>query len=350
VAAFFRRCFAGPLNIVVTLAIVAGLGVIVPDFLRWAVFDAVWSGGSPKACAGIDAACWLFIREHLGQLVYGGYPAAERWRVAVATGFAVVALGALVLPWRRHKVLGAAVVTLGFPIFAGVLLRGGVLGLTPVPTSAWGGLFLTGVVAAWTIATTLPAGLALALARRSSLPVIAGAAAFYVDVMRGLPIVGVLFLAIVLLPLFVPEGVDFNVLLRAMIAFSLFNAANMAEVMRGAIQAVPKGQEEAARSLGLGHWQTVARCILPQALLAALPGIVNVSIAIIKETTILLIAGLFDVLGVLQGALIDPDWNIGDQVRQTAYFFAGAIFFLVCFTLSRMSARLERRLDIGRRR
>jgi general L-amino acid transport system permease protein len=254
------------------------------------------------------------------------------------------------LPWRRHKALAALGLVTGFPIFAGVMLRGGVLGLASVPTSQWGGLLLTVVVAAWTITTALPAGLALALARRSTLPVIAGLSALYIDVMRGLPLVGVLFLAIVLFPMFVPPGIEFNTLLRAMIAFSLFNAANMAEVMRGGIQAVPKGQEEAAISLGLGYWQATALCIVPQALRAALPGIVNVSISIIKETTILLIAGLFDFLGILQGALIDPEWNIGDQVRQTAYFFAGTIFFVVCFALSRYSAYLERKLNAGMQR
>jgi len=168
--------------------------------------------------------------------------------------------------------------------------------------------------------------------------------------MRGLPLVGVLFVAIVLFPMFVPPGVEFNALLRAMIAFTLFNAAGMAEVFRGGIQAVPRGQAEAAMSLGLGYWQTMGLCILPQALRAALPGIVNISIAIIKETTIILIAGLFDLLGVIQGALIDPEWNIGEQIRETAYFFVGTVFFVICFTLSRYSARLERRLDVNRHR
>jgi general L-amino acid transport system permease protein len=159
-----------------------------------------------------------------------------------------------------------------------------------------------------------------------------------------------LFLAIVLFPLFIPPGIEINVLVRAMLAFTLFNAASMAEVIRGGIQAVPKGQTEAALSVGLGYWRTMTLCILPQAMRAALPGIVNVSIAIIKETTIILIAGLFDLLGVLQGALIDPEWNIGEHIRQTAYFFAGTVFFVICFTLSQLSARLERRLDLERTR
>src|SRR5262249_54054455 len=163
-------------------------------------------------------------------------------------------------------------------------LRGGILGLAPVPTSQWGGILLTVIVAAWTIASAIPAGLALALARRSKLPVVSFLATLYIEIVRGLPLVGILFLAIILFPLFVPPGMDVNVLVRTLTAFTLFNAANMAEAIRGGLQSVPRGQYEAALSLGLNHWQAMAFSVIPQAVRVALPGIINISISVIKET------------------------------------------------------------------
>jgi general L-amino acid transport system permease protein len=258
---------------------------------------------------------------------------------------AAVIAGAASFLWGRHKTIGALALLGMFPIVTGVLLYGGLLGLRMILTARWGGLMLTVVIAVWTIASSLPTGLALALARRSRLPVVSGLAALFIDTMRGLPLLGVLFVAITLFPLFVPPGVHFNALARALIAFTLFNAAIMAEVMRGALQGVPRGQYEAARALGLGHWQTMTLAVIPQAVRAAIPGIINVSVAIIKETTVVLIAGLSDFLGTLQNALINPDWLIGDQIRQTAYFFAGLVFFVICFGLSRWGAGMERRLE-----
>ncbi|MEP9373482.1 amino acid ABC transporter permease [Mesorhizobium sp. KR1-2] len=345
---FLRQCVSTPLNIAISLAICLWLGLNLAELTRWAIIDAVWSGASPQACAGVDAACWLFIKERFGQILYGTYPREELWRVVLC---GIAGLGLLVvfsLPWRRGKLLAVLATLIVFPVFAGIMLRGGIFGLTVVPTTRWGGMLLTVVIAAWTIATTLPLGLAVALARRSKLPVVAAFAACYIDLMRGLPLVGILFIAIVLFPLFVPPGMDIDALVRTLIAFALFNAANMAEVIRGGIQAVPRGQYEAAMALGLRHWQAMALTIIPQAVRAAMPGIVNVSVAIIKETTIVLIAGMFDFLGVLHSGLIDPAWIIGDQVRETAYFFAGVVFFVVCFGLSRYSARIERKLDVGR--
>jgi len=348
-AAFLRQCVSTPLNAILSAAILGWLGYAILRTVRWALLDAVWSGAGPQACAGVDAACWLFIEERFGQILFGTYPAQELWRVA-ACGVAALALAVLFsLPWRRGKLPAVLAALILYPAFAGVMLHGGAFGLTVVPTARWGGMLLTAVIAAWTIAAALPLGLALALARRSGLPTLAWLAVLYIDLMRGLPLVGILFVAIVLFPMFVPPGVDVDVLVRTLVAFALFNAANMAEVIRGGIQSVPRAQQEGAMALGLRPWQAMMLCILPQAIRAAMPGIVNVSVAIIKETTIVLIAGLFDFLGVLQSGLIDPAWIIGDQIRQTAYFFAGVVFFVVCFGLSRVSARIERRLDVGRR-
>jgi general L-amino acid transport system permease protein len=345
---FLRRCVSSPLNAAVTVAIVFLFVNMLPRLFSWAILGAVWRGASPRACAGVDGACWLFIWSYGNEILYGNYPRPEQWRVILCAAAFVAFVVALILLWRRHRISTVLALTLSFPAFAGVLLSGGVLGLSPVPTTQWGGILLTAVIAIWTIASSLPLGLALTLARRSKRPVLSRLAVFYIDVVRGLPIVGILFLAVVLFPLFVPPGVEVNVLIRTLIAFSLFNAANMAEVLRGGIQAIPKEQYEGATALGLGYWKMTGLVIIPQTFRAALPGIINVSISIMKETTIVLMAGMFDFLGVLQNALIDPQWLIGDQIRQTAYFFVGLVFFIACFTLSRYSARIERRLGAGR--
>jgi general L-amino acid transport system permease protein len=344
ILSFLRSCVSTPLNLLITAAIVYWVIRTVPPLVNWAVLDAVWSGSSARDCANVDAACWLFIKLRLKQILFGFYPAAQQWRILVCGAVGLVSTTVISLPWFRYKILGGLAVAILFPLFAGLLLYGGTLGLPVVPTKEWGGLFLTLVVAIWTIASALPLGLALALARRSRLPVLANFAVVYIDVIRGLPLVGLLFVAIVLFPLFVPPGVEINALLRVLIAFSLFNAANMAEVIRGGLQAVPAGQYEAAVALGLRSWQAMVLNIIPQALRATLPGIVNVSISIMKETTIVLMAGMFDFLGVLQGSLVDPEWLIGDQIRQTAYFFAGSVFFIICFGLSRYSLYIESKL------
>ena len=208
---------------------------------------------------------------------------------------------------------------------------------------------LTIVIAAWTIATAIPLGLLLALGRRSQLPVIAYACATFIELWRSLPLIGVLFLAVVMFPLFVPQGFESDKLVRALIAFTLFNAAIFAEVFRGGLQAIPHGQHEAARSLGLGYWRTTALVVLPQVLRIVMPGMINTCVSIIKETTVVLIIGLVEFLAVLQIAFADPEWLIGDQVRCTGYLFAALVFWSLCFALSRYSAQLDRRMRAGRR-
>lgn len=344
-----RACVSSPLNVLITAGILYWAARTLPALIAWTVTNAVWTGASPQACAGVRAGCWLFVRAHASQILVGVYPTGQRWRVLVCFVAGLWVVGLMALPWRRNKIPVGMALAVGYPAFAGLMLHGGVFGLVVVPTQNWGGLLLTVLVAGWTIATSLPMGLALALARRSWLPVVAGLAAIYIDLMRGLPLLGILFVSIIMFPLFVPPHISVDPLVRVLIAFSAFNAALMAEVFRGALQAVPRGQSEAARALGLNRWQTLTFCTLPQAMRAALPGIINVSIAIIKQTTIILIAGMFDFLGVVQGALIDPQWLVGDQVRQTAYLFVGVVFFVTCFGLSLWSLRLEAQFGSGRR-
>jgi general L-amino acid transport system permease protein len=346
--AFLWSCFSSPTNTLLTIVLLIVLGATVPEFIRWSLIDAVWSGTSSKDCANVDAACWLFVKVRIDQILYGPYPAPERWRIYLAAvlGFGGIAL--IVTPWVKRKAWLATYLLLVYPIIAGILLRGGIFGLTSVPTRNWGGLVLTSVVAVWTIGTSIPLGLALALARRSSLPVVSWVAASFIDLMRGLPLIGVLFLAIVMFPFFVPPGVEVDKLLRALIAFTLLDAALLAEIFRGGLQAVPRGQEEAAAALGLPHWQTMLLVIIPQAVTIALPGIVNVCIVVVKETVVVLLVGLFDFLAILQNGVIDPAWLVGDQIRATAYLFAGLVFWAICFSISRYSSYLERRLGTGR--
>ncbi len=349
ILSFLRRCVSTPFNALVTLLLCWLLWRYLPGLVDWLIVDAVWQGSSPQACANVDAACWLFIRLRFNQILFGLYPAAEQWRPILCAAIGAGWMISLNLSWGRWKGFINLGVALVFVVAAAILLRGGILGLPPVATSQWGGILLSVIVAAWTIASSIPLGLLLALARRSTLPVVSIMATLYIELIRGLPLVGVLFLAIVLFPLFVPPGIEVDVLLRTLTAFTLFNAANMAEAIRGGLQSVPKGQFEASMALGLGYWQTMIFTVIPQALRVALPGLINISISIIKETTIILMAGLFDFVGTLQGALLDPEWIIGDQVRVTAYVFASIVFFVVCFALSKYSARLERRLDTADR-
>jgi general L-amino acid transport system permease protein len=301
---------------------------------------------SGRDCAGKDGACWIFVHERLGQIVYGSYPVGERWRADLTGGLGALVIAALVWSPLGRRLSSAVLLISAYAVIGAVLLRGGLPGLPVVPTGLWGGLMLTLVVAAWSIATAVPLGLLLALARRSSMPVVAALAAGFIDVVRGLPLVGILFLAIILFPLFAPPGVETDKLVRALLAFTLFNAANLAEVFRGGLQAVAGGQEEAGASLGLSHAKVTWLIVVPQAVALSIPAVVNVCIAIVKETTIVLIVGLFDFLGVLQAGVADPEWLMAEQVRETAYFFAGLVFFSVCFGLSRYSLRLDRRLRV----
>jgi general L-amino acid transport system permease protein len=225
----------------------------------------------------------------------------------------------------------------------GALLHGGWAGLRVVPTSEWGGLMLTLVVAVWGIVTSIPLGLLLALGRRSKMRLVRGASIAFIELWRGVPLIAVLFMAAVMFPLFVPAGTNFDTLLRALVALSLFNAAYMAEVFRGGLQAIPKGQYEAAQALGLGYWRMMALVILPQAIRIVIPGIVNTCIAIFKETTLVLVIGLTDVLGAVHAGFADPEWLIGEHVRTTGYVFTAFVFWVFCFAMSRYSLRFGER-------
>ncbi len=340
-----RNLFSSPFNTLLTAACVLFLCLAVPPALDWLIIKANFIGDSRKSCIG-GGACWVFIEARLGQFLYGFYPEGARWRVNLA--FALLIAGGAALIWLRlpRKGLIVAVLAPAYLAIAAWLFHGGD-GLSPVETAKWGGLFLTLVVAGVGITVSFPIGVALALGRRSSLPVIRILCVTFIELVRGVPLITVLFMASVMLPLFLPEGVNFDKLLRALIGIALFYAAYMAEVVRGGLQAIPYGQYEAAESLGYDYRQTMRYIVLPQALRHVIPGIVGIFIALFKDTTLVLIIGLFDLLGIVQAAVSDPQW-IGYNVE--GYVFAGLGFWVFCFALSRVSQRLEKKLAFTSKR
>jgi general L-amino acid transport system permease protein len=281
----------------------------------------------------------------LNQFIYGFYPDAEQWRVNAAFLLLAASIAWLLLPRLPYKKMVGAFLITGYPLLAWWLFSGGLLGLPLVETHLWGGLMLTLVIAFVGILLSLPLGILLALGRRSELPVIKAFCIIFIELWRGVPLITVLFMASVMLPLFFPEGVSLDKLLRALIGIVLFQSAYMAEVVRGGLQAIPKGQLEAAEALGLGYWQSMGLIVLPQALKLVIPGIVNTFIALFKDTTLVLIIGLFDLLAIVQQAFADPNW-LGYSVE--GYVFTGFVFWAFCFSISRYSQRLEKQLNRGR--
>lgn len=346
---FVRGCFSTPLNAIITLAIIASLALNLPQLINWTLLNAVWAGDSAEACRGINAACWVFIRLRFGQIMFGDYPVDERWRVVLAGILAIVMLFAYIRHKKRNSIMHAVGFLFAYAIAALLLLYGGIPGLPFVPTRRWGGLMLTFVVALWTIATALPLGLALAFGRRSPAPIIAWICGGFIDAMRSLPMIGLLFVAMVLFPLFAPPNLDVDGLTRVLIAYTLFNAAVLAEVFRGGFQTIPRGQVEAAKSLGLHSWPIARNIVIPQVFSASLPAIMNVSVAIVKETSLVIIVGLYEFLGTVQAGVIDPQWLVGEQVRTTAYIFVAVVFWVICFSMSRFSAHLERKNKLKQR-
>lgn len=328
-----------------TLVVLYMLIQFMPGLIRWLLVDATWTG-TRDDCVAAGGACWAFVSARWGQFMYGFYPVEQRWRVNLTLVLLIVTVVPLLLPATPRKgwLLGFAVV--GFPVIAYILLHGGAFGLPVVPTSRWGGFMLTLVVAISGMVGSLPLGVLLALGRRSQMPAIRLFCTLFIELFRAVPLITVLFMASVMLPLFLPSGVSLDKLLRALLGVALFNGALMAEVVRGGLQAIPRGQYEAATAEGMGYWRMMLLVILPQALRLVIPGIVNTYVAIIKDTTLVLIIGLFDLLGIVQAGIADSSW-LSSTVTKTGYVFAGMGFWVLCFGLSRYSAYLERRLNTG---
>ncbi len=333
-------------NSLLTLLVLWLLWVTLVPFFEWAVLNASLAGSSKADCPS-DGACWALIRIRFHQYLFGLYPVEERWRVLLAFAILVVAMVPLFLPRMPRRISYAIGLILVYPPVAYVLFAGGWFGLEPVETANWGGLFLTLVIAGVGITTSLPLGILLALGRRSSMPVIRSLSVVFIELVRGVPLVTILFMASVMLPLFLPPGVTIDKLLRALVGVSLFSSAYMAEVVRGGLQAIPKGQYEAAQALGLSYWQMMRLVILPQALRLVIPGIVNTFIGLFKDTSLVTIIGLYDLLGMAKLITTDPAW-LGRAAE--SYLFAAFGFWIFCFGMSRYSQYVERKLATGRER
>ncbi|MFT0860077.1 amino acid ABC transporter permease [Ancylobacter sp. G4_0304] len=424
-----ENLFSGIVNTLLTLFGIALLVLVVPPVVRFLFIDAVWEGQNREACLGPEVgACWPFIKAKFAQLIYGFYPADQRWRVDIVFALgAVLLVPLLVLDWPMKR-LNSFLFFAVYPVVAFVLLTGGNIdlsnfmlghagvipflsgtgtvlglnlgfwldyvltaalfcaiaggivgllggsamsavrgvgmffvglgfiilawdidfGLQKVETRSWGGLLVTLVIAVTGIVTSMPLGILLALGRRSHMPIVRLLSVIFIEFWRGVPLITVLFFATYMLPLFLPSGVNPDGLLRALVGVALFSAAYMAEVIRGGLQAIPKGQYEGAMSMGLSWWQMMRLIILPQALTLVIPGIVNSFISLFKDTTLVLIVSIFDFLGQLRAAFTDPNWAT-PVTLYTGFAFAGIVYFLFCFGMSRYSLFVERRLNTSHR-
>jgi general L-amino acid transport system permease protein len=353
-----KNLLATPKDIVLTILGLAVLALILPGALNFLFLDAAWFGADRSVCAtvaqggiqpdGWKGACWAFVESRFSQFIFGRYPLEERWRVILVAIMFVALLVPMLIPKAPRKGLNALLLFIVFPIVAFFLLHGG-FGLAIVETPLWGGLMVTLILSFVGIAVSLPLGILLALGRRSDMPVIKMLCVVFIEVVRGVPLITVLFMANVMLPLFMPTGWTIDNFLRALVGVSLFASAYMAEVVRGGLQAIPKGQYEGADSLGLSYWQKTRLIILPQAVKLVIPGIVNTFIGLFKDTSLVSIIGMFDLLGIVRLNFTDASWAT-PVTPLTGLIFAGFVFWIFCFGMSRYSAFMERHLDTGHKR
>ena len=342
-----KNLFGNLPSAVVTVLLLVLAAWLLPKLIDWAILKAVVVANADQCQAARGSgACWGVITEKYRLIIFGRYPFDQQWRPQVAT----IALVALLVAscmrsfWKPGLVLlWAVVLALCF-----ALMRGGVMGLSPVETDRWGGLPLTIMLATLAIVFAFPLSVAVALGRRSKMPAIKTICVVYVELIRGVPLISVLFMASFMFPLFMPPGTQIDVLLRVLVGITLFAAAYMAEIVRGGLQAIPKGQHEAADTLGLGYWQVQRKIILPQALALVVPGIMNNFIAIFKDTSLVTIVSLYELTGAMGLALnSDSDWR---PFKIEAYLFIAAIYFAFCFTMSRYSLWIEQRLSLSKNR
>ena len=336
-----NNLFNGVLNSILTVVTLFFLWKVVPPVFRWAFLDSVWYAPS-QACRQIAGACWSIISNNYRFILFGFYPFDQQWRPLVAM---MILFGLLIYSrdrrhWKKPLAYGWILGLLGM----GLLMKGGIFGLPSVESTQWGGLPLTLLLAVFGLTAAYPLGVVLALGRRSKMAGVKVLCVVYIELIRGVPLISLLFMSSIIFPLFLPEGVTFNKILRAQAAIILFTAAYIAEVVRGGLQAMPRGQYEAADSLGLNYYLTMRLVILPQALKIVIPPSVSILISAFKDTSLVVIIALFDLLKTTQTVLSKPEWM---GFSREAYVFVAVLYFLGCFSMSNYSRKLERELSRG---
>ena len=335
-------------NAVLSTSIILLIIFAAPPLLNWLIFDANIVGDSKEACTG-GGACWVYIKVWFNRFMYGMYPNAEQWRINVTFIAVLIFMAAGFFVPTRLKNYLSIYYTLLLPIISFILIyyiiSGGSFGLVWVETGAWGGLSLTFMVSFFSLIFCFPLGMMLALGRRSNLPIVKYSSLSFIEFWRGVPLITVLFMSAVMFPMFLPEGTYIDKLIRVVVAITLFEAAYTAEVIRGGLQALPRGQYDAAKSLGMGYWTMHIFVILPQALKLVIPGIANTFLALIKDTPLIFVVGLLELVGMLNLAKTNPKW-LGFSME--GYVFAGIIFRIICYSMSRYSQNLEQKYKTDR--
>ena len=328
-------------NAALSLCIIFLIIFALPPLLNWFIFDANISGDTKEACTG-GGACWVYIKVWFNRFMYGMYPNAEQWRVNVTFVAVLLFMAAGFFVPAKFRNYLSFYYTILLPIISFILIyyiiSGGSFGLVWVETGAWGGLSLTFMVSFFSLIFCFPLGMMLALGRRSDLPVVKYSSLSFIEFWRGVPLITVLFMSAVMFPMFLPDGTYVDKLIRVVVAITLFEAAYTAEVIRGGLQALPRGQYDAAKSLGMGYWKMHIFVILPQALKLVIPGIANTFLALIKDTPLIFVVGLLEVVGMLNLAKTNPKW-LGFSME--GYVFAGIIFWIICYSMSKYSQKLE---------
>ena len=332
------------INAILTLLVVFALIKFIPPVLNWFIFDADFLGNSKEDCTS-GGACWVFVKVWFNRFVYGMYPDAEQWRINTAFIMLFSLVGAAFFIPDKYKKYLLIFLLFVYPFIGLKLISGGDFGLKFVETGAWGGLSLTFIVSAFALILCFPVGMFLALGRRSNLPAIKYSSIGFIELWRGVPLITVLFMSAVMFPMFLPDGTYVDKLIRVLIAITLFEAAYMAEVIRGGLQALPRGQYDAAKSLGMGYWNMHFLIILPQALKLVIPGIANTFLALVKDTPLIFVVGLLELAGMVNLAKTNPKW-LG--MAMEGYVFAGLVFWVICYAMSRYSQNLEKKLKTER--
>ena len=335
--------FQSPATLFLWLLLFLGAVWFIPGLVRWAIVDATMFAEDRNGCSP-TGACWAFILNRLPQFAFGFFPPEERWRAVVALLWPILALAAALGPAfkARGGLVAGALAT--YPIGATLILWGSPLGLRAVDTAQWGGMTMTVYVGTVAFVLAFPLGLCLALGRMSSLPVLRILSVLFIELWRGLPLIAVLFISVIMVPFILPPGIELPRLALALVGITFYTSSYLAEVFRGGLQSLGKGQTEAAAALGFTFWSSQGYILIPQAIRAVIPGILNTVVALFKDTTYVLVVGLFDFLNIVNAAIADPRW-LG--LATEGYVFVGIVYWCFCFLLSRVSARIERDMAKG---